>query len=388
MKTDFEYIVLGLGGIGSAAAYWLARRFGSNVLGLEQFEIGHVRGGSQDHSRIIRLSYHTPGYVELAKLAYQAWASLEQDADEALIIKTGGLDLWPANPAIPMHDYTESLNACHVPYERLDAREIMRRWPQWKLTQDVVGLFQSESGIAPAARCNAAHLCMAQAHGATLIDQRPILNIRPVAGEYEVVTTQGTYRCAKLVLATGAWSNQAYRSFGLQLPLTVTQEQVTYFTPLAPNRFTPERFPIWIWMDEPSFYGFPIYGEQAIKVAQDVGGQEVTGDTRNFEPDEANLQRVMNFMRKFLPSGMGPIAYTKTCLYTLTPDRDFVIDALPGHPHVATAIGAGHAFKFASLIGKLLAEMVSGQPVSADLAPFRFDRPILLEKDPQKHFLM
>ncbi|MFN8445275.1 MAG: N-methyl-L-tryptophan oxidase [Caldilineaceae bacterium] len=388
MKTDFETIVLGLGGIGAAAAYWLARRYGNNVLGLEQFEIGHVRGGSQDHSRIIRLSYHTPGYVELAKLAYQAWASLEQDADEALIIKTGGLDLWPANPAIPMRDYSESLRACNVPYEMLDAREIMRRWPQWKLTQDVVGIFQAESGIAPAARCNAAHLRMARAHGATLIDQQPIVNIRSVAGEYEVVTAQGTYRCARLVMAAGAWSNQAYRSFGVQLPLTVTQEQVTYFTPLAPNHFTPERFPIWIWMDEPSFYGFPIYGEQAIKVAQDVGGQEVTGHTRSFEPDEANLQRVMNFMRKYLPSGIGPIAYTKTCLYTLTPDRDFVIDSLPEHSHVATAIGAGHAFKFASLIGKLLAEIVSDQPISADLTPFRFNRPILLEKEPQKHFLV
>ena len=334
------------------------------------------------------LSYHTPGYVELAKLAYQAWASVEQDADEALIVKTGGLDLWPADPAIPMRDYTESLRACNVPYELLNAGEIMRRWPQWKLTQDVVGLFQAESGIAPAARCNAAHIRLAQAHGATLIDRQPILSIRPVAGEYEIVTAQETYRCARLVVAAGAWSNQVYRSFGFQLPLTVTQEQVTYFTPLAPNRFTPERFPIWIWMDEPSFYGFPIYGEQAIKVAQDVGGQEVTGETRSFEPDEAALQRVMNFMRKYLPSGMGPIAYTKTCLYTLTPDRDFVIDSLPGHAHVATAIGAGHAFKFASLIGKVLAEIVSDQPINADLTPFRFDRPILLEQNPQKHFLV
>ena len=106
MKQDYEYIVLGLGGIGSGAAYWLSRRAGREVLGLEQFEIGHVRGGSQDHSRIIRLSYHTPAYVRLAQQAYQAWATLEEDAGEKLIVKTGGLDLWPPVSAIPTEDYT------------------------------------------------------------------------------------------------------------------------------------------------------------------------------------------------------------------------------------------------------------------------------------------
>ncbi len=388
MKTEYNYIVLGLGGIGSAAAYWLARNFGNEVLGIEQFEIGHVRGGSQDHSRIIRLSYHTPWYVELAKLAYQAWAGLEADAGESLILKTGGIDLWPANPAIPMSDYSESMTACNVPFELLDAREVMRRWPQWKLRDDVVGIFQAESGIAPAARCNAAHIRMAAAHGATLLDKTPIRGVRAVNGEYEVVTDAATFRCAKLVIAAGAWSNQIYNSFDFQLPLTVTQEQVTYFTPLNPSRFTPERFPIWIWMDEPSFYGFPIYGEAAIKVAQDVGGHEVTADTRSFEPDDAAFQRVMNFTRQHLPSAAGPILYTKTCLYTLTPDRDFVIDSLPAHPNVATAIGAGHAFKFASLIGKTLAELVSGGKTEADLSHFRLDRPILLEKNPKKHFLV
>src|SRR5262245_746998 len=107
MKTEFEYVVLGLGGLGSGAAYWLSRRAGKEVLGIEQFELGHSRGGSQDHSRIIRLSYHTPFYVELAKQAYQAWATLEEDTGQDLIVKTGGLDLWPENAAIPMSDYTE-----------------------------------------------------------------------------------------------------------------------------------------------------------------------------------------------------------------------------------------------------------------------------------------
>ena len=129
MKTDFDCIVLGLGGIGAAAAYWLARRAGGDVLGLEQFDLGHVRGASQDHSRIIRLSYHTPAYVALAKQAYSAWADVEADAGEKLIVKMGGRDLSPANSTIPLETYRASLTAEAVPFDDLDAAEVMRRWP-------------------------------------------------------------------------------------------------------------------------------------------------------------------------------------------------------------------------------------------------------------------
>ncbi len=388
MRTDYESIVLGLGGIGSAAAYWLSKRLGADVLGLEQFPIGHVRGGSQDHSRIIRLSYHTPAYVQLAKLAYQAWAGVEADAAEALILRTGGLDLSPANARIPIADYSQSMAACQVPFETLDAREVMRRWPQFHLAEDVVALYQSESGIAPAARCNAAHLRMARAHSATLLDNAPITALRSVGNEVEVEAGGQRYRCAKLIIAAGAWSNPLLAHFGIRLPLTITQEQVTYFASPQAADFLPERFPIWIWMDEPCFYGFPVYGEAGPKVAQDVGGAEVTAETRTFEPNPTALQRVEHFLRQTLPGILGPIIYTKTCLYTLTPDRDFVIDTLPDHPNIAVAIGAGHAFKFASLIGKTLSELVLDSTTVADVTPFQIDRAILLEENPPKSFMV
>src|SRR5688500_12484298 len=146
-KLEYEYIVLGLGGFGSAAAYWLSRRAGAEVLGLEQFELGHVRGESQDHSRIIRLSYHTPAYVELARHAYRAWAELEKDSGEQVVLRTGGLDLAPRESAIPLSGYSVSMDAAGVPYEALDAAEIMRRWPQFRLDENIHGLFQPESGI-------------------------------------------------------------------------------------------------------------------------------------------------------------------------------------------------------------------------------------------------
>lgn len=388
MKQDFEYIVLGLGGLGSGAAYWLSRQAGSEVLGLEQFEIGHVRGGSQDHSRIIRLSYHTPAYVQLAKQAYQAWAVLEEEADEKLIVKTGGLDLWPAGSIIATTDYTGSLAACDVPFEQLDAAEVMRRWPQFRLTDDVTALYQAESGIAPAAKCNAAHQRLARANGATLLDNVPITAIRPLAGEVEVVAGGTTYRCRKLVIAAGAWTNTALANFGLNLPLTVTQEQVTYFATPHLADFAPERFPIWIWMDELSFYGFPAYGEPATKAAQDVGGEETTAQTRSFEPNPTNAQRVENFLAQYIPTALGPVHYSKTCLYTMPPDRDFVIDAIPGYENCVVAIGAGHAFKFASLIGKILSELAANGSTASNIDAFKIDRPILQMENPPKSFMV
>jgi sarcosine oxidase len=388
MRKDYDTIVLGLGGLGSGAAYWLARRAGKDVLGVEQFDIGHERGGSQDHSRIIRLSYHTPLYVDLAKQAYQAWASLEDDAQEKLILKTGGLDLFPPNAAIPLSDYTDSLRAGDAPFELLDAAGVMRLWPQFRLADDTIGLYQAEGGIVAAARCNAAHIRLARAYGATLRDNAPVTSIRQGAGEIEVIAGGVAYRGRKLVIAAGAWTNQALAHFGRQLPLTITQEQVVYFGSPRLEDFRPDRFPIWIWLDEPCYYGLPVYGAAGVKTAQDVGGAEVTAETRTFEPDQAALQRLVHFMQAHLPTAVGPILYAKSCLYTLTPDRDFVIDTLPDHPNVMVAVGAGHAFKFASLIGKILAELAIDGVTGSNIAPFKSDRPILGQRDPAKSFMI
>jgi sarcosine oxidase len=388
MKLDFEYIVLGLGGFGSAAAYWLARRAGTEVLGLEQFELGHIRGESQDHSRIIRLSYHTPAYVKLAKFAFGAWGELERDSGEQVVLRTGGLDLGPRESAIPLSGYSDSMDAAGVAYERLDAGEIMRRWPQWRLTDDVHGLFQEQGGIAMAARGNAAHVRMARAHGATLRDRTPVLELRPSAGEVEVRTADATYRCGCLVISAGAWSNRVLAPVDLELPLRVTKEQVTYFASPKLADFHPDRFPVWIWMDDPCFYGFPAFGEAGAKAGQDAGGQETTAETRTFEPDREALDRVLRFLERHLPGALGPIIYTKTCLYTLTPDRDFVLDVLPHQPEIVVAIGGGHGFKFASLVGQILSELAIEGRSSRDLAPFRIDRPILQMKDPPRNYMV
>jgi sarcosine oxidase len=388
MRRDFEYVVLGLGGWGSAAAYWLSRRVGREVLGLEQFELGHVRGESQDHSRIIRLSYHTPEYVELAKHAYRAWAEVEKDSGEQLVLRTGGLDFAPRESAIPLTNYSGSMDAAGVPYEHLDGAEIRRRWPQFTVGDEIHGLYQPESGIAMAARGNATHVRMAREHGATLRDRAPVERLRAVDGEVEVLAGGTAYRCRKLVIAAGAWSNAALTHFGMHLPLRVTKEQVTYFGTPHQEEFQPNRFPIWIWMDDPCFYGFPIFGEQGTKAGQDAGGEEVTAETRDFAPDRAALQRTVAFLEKYIPRSLGPIIYTKTCLYTLTPDRDFVIDRLPDHPQVVVGIGGGHGYKFASLIGRILSELAIDGRTERNIEPFRIDRAILQLRNPTVNYMV
>lgn len=387
MKREYDTIVLGLGGLGSAALYRLARRIGHEALGIEQFELDHGFGSSRDHSRIIRLSYHTPGYVELAKQAYTAWTEVEADAGEQLVFRTGGLDLWPADPAFPMSDYTGSMDACGVPYERLAADEVMYRWPQFRLTDDVTGIYQADSGIATPNLSNAAHRRLALAYGATIRDNAPVTAVRPVGKAIEIVAGGDTYRGRHLVVAAGAWSNHILAHFGRRLHLTITQEQVTYYrTPHAAD-FMPDRFPVWIWMDEPSFYGFPVFGEPGPKAAQDVGGERVTPETRTFEPNPTTLARTESFLARVIPGMLGEPIYTRTCLYDLPPDRNFVLCSLPEQPNVSLVIGAGHSYKFAALIGKILSELALDGRTDHDISPFHIDRPILLEENPALNFM-
>ncbi|MGB8152276.1 MAG: FAD-dependent oxidoreductase, partial [Candidatus Cybelea sp.] len=151
LPREYDVIILGLGALGSAAAYWSAKR-GARVLGLEQFEFGHARGSSHDRSRIIRLSYFTPAYVQMAKEAYRAWASLEEDAGERLVVKTGGLDIGPRTSSVRMSEHVNSMRDCGVPFEELDAVEICKRWPCWRVGDDVRGIFQADAGIVAAER--------------------------------------------------------------------------------------------------------------------------------------------------------------------------------------------------------------------------------------------
>jgi sarcosine oxidase len=377
---SYDAIVVGLGGIGSAAAYQLAARGGGRrILGIEQFELGHDRGASSDVSRITRLSYHRREYVELAIAAQVAWREVEAASGERIVTLTGGLDLAPPGAAEDIDDYARAMTEARVPFEWLDAVDVSRRWPQWRLEAGTRALFQASAGIADPERGNAAHQRLARAAGATLLENTPVASIEDRGGELMVELGDGRRLTAgAVVLATDAWTNDLLEPLGQPLPLTVTREQVTWFEAKDPAAFAPERFPIWIWLDLPSFYGFPTYRGPGPKVGEDVGGRETTARTRTFVTDPDCLGRVERFLEARMPGALGPAVATKTCLYTLTPDRDFVLDRLPGHPGVIVALGAAHAYKFAALFGEILADLAldSGrQAPGPELALFALDRP-------------
>jgi sarcosine oxidase len=385
-RTEFEVAVVGLGGIGSGALYWAARRVGAGALGLERFELGHERGASQDHSRIIRLSYHRPEYVRFARDAYAAWSVVEEESGERLVIRTGGLDLYPESAYPWIDDYVRSLEEVGgITFEWLDATETMRRWPQWRLSDDVRSMYQPDAGIAAASRANAAHRRLAAARGATLVDHARVNGIRERDGRYELETEAGVFTAERLVVAADAWTNELLAQLWRPINLTVTQEQVTYYASRDLDDFAPDRFPVWIWMGEPSFYGFPAFGEAGAKIGCDVGGPEVTGDTRTFEPVYPDV--LDGFMREHLPGGFGPYIAQKTCLYTMPPDRDFVIDLIPGHDRAAVGQGAAHAFKFASVFGKSLVELAFDGKAESDVGAWSARREVLTASNTPKHLI-
>jgi sarcosine oxidase len=382
MKTSFDAIVIGCGGIGSAACYWLSRELGAGVLGLEQFALGHGRGESDDHSRIVRLAYHAPAYTALTRHTFTAWAAAEEESGVRLVTRTGGLDLELVNgtPRYINH-YADAMDSAAIPYERLSAAEVRARWPQFALPDAVQALFQPDAGLVDARRANAVHAALARARGATLLAQTPVRGITPLPDGVEVQTDTATFRAARLLITAGPWSNQLLGHLGLMLPLSVTQEQVTYFQTPQLRAFAPDRFPIWIWHGDARdcFYGFPVYGEVATKAGQDVGGELVSADTRSFERNPRADAELRRFLERYIPGFLGPELYTKSCLYTLTPDRDFVIDTLPGLPQVAIAIGAAHAFKFAGLIGRILGQLAVQGRSDYPIEAFRFNRPALTD---------
>ena len=385
MKRDFEYIVIGCGGIGSAALYWLSRRAGKAVLGLEQFELFHTRGASQDYSRIIRLYYHDNKYVPLTPHSYTAWATVEAESGVRVVTKTGGVVIAdcnsPHNAALDVYEY--SLKQLFVGYERIDRAEIERRFsgicPPW----EIEALYQADTGIADPSKGNAAHIALARLNGATIQTQCAVRAIHPTAdGGARIETSHGEFSCRRLIVTADAWVNQLIEPLlGRKIPVRITQEQVTYYATPHLKQFAIGRFPVFQWKNGISYYGFPVYGEVATKAAIDNSGHEVTADTRTFEPDPARERELTAFLAQRMPNFVGPKLYTKTCLYTMPLDRHFVLDALPGLPQIFVFVGGGHAYKFASLIGKILGELAIDGHTDYPIAPFSLLREAMLHPE-------
>jgi sarcosine oxidase len=387
MSERFDYVVIGLGGLGSAAAWELASRR-HRVLALERFELGHVRGASHDSSRILRHSYHTPAYVRLTQEAYADWARLERESGQSLVTRTGGLDLFPPDPAIPSVDYTDSMDEVGIAYAALDAGEATYRWPQLRLPQGTLALYQRDASIVAAGRTTAVLHEQARRLGAELRQRSPVLALEDLGpAGLRVSTPTGEVDCRGVVVTADAWVNDVLGQLGLHVPVEVTLEQVSYFAVDEPDRFAVGALPLWIWMDDPCFYGFPTYGEATVKAAQDCGGPIVSPDDRTFDPDPEMEALLADHLRAMLP-GVGAPVRSVRCQYTLTPDRDFVLGSVPGHERVVVGLGAAHGFKFVPTFGRVLADLVTKGETTSEVSAYRLDRPALTQADYQPHWLV
>lgn len=376
MSESYHTIVLGLGAMGSATAYQLARR-GRRVLGLERFAPGHAQGSSHGQSRIIRLAYYEdPAYVPLLRRAYELWGELEAAAGERLLTLTGGLMIGEGEAQI-VAGAARSAREHGLPHELLDAAAIRRRFPQFNVPPGAVGLYEEAGGLLYPEAAIAAHLRAAAAAGAELRFEEPALawEAAPSGDRVRVTTPRGAYEAGRLVIAAGAYAPELLSDAGI--PLSVQRNVLYWLEPTRDRKlFQPGRCPIYIWEAAGglALYGFPeLAGAPAgVKVAFHGHGPLTTPDTidREVHPDEVAHLRAWLAGRMPALAG-GALTGTATCMYTLTPDQHFLLDAHPRHPQVLVASPcSGHGYKFASAIGEVMADLAEAGATRHPIGPF------------------
>jgi sarcosine oxidase len=359
MEDRFDAIVIGAGVMGSAAAYHLAKA-GQRTLLLERFEIGHTQGSSHGESHIFRFAYHNPHYARLAIQCLPLWRALEAESGQRLLEVIGGLDIAhdPAHYA-NLDAVADTLTQVGARFEVLDARALATRYPQWRLGDAARAVFSPDSGFLRATRCVQVIVAQAVQHGAVVHEREPVTEIIPDQ-PVEVVTEQGRYRSDKLIITGGAWINTLLAFVGLCLLVKVSQEQVTYFRPLGdPAQFRADRFPIFIhWRSPTPAYGFPIIDQPGVKVGFHHEGYVIEDLSAPRQPRSETVQRAREYLQAYLPDAAGEPFDPTACLYTTTPDEDFVIDFAPGINNVVICSAcSGHGFKFGIGIGRALADL-------------------------------
>jgi sarcosine oxidase len=365
---EFDVIVIGAGAAGSATALELARR-GKNVLLLEQFSVPHERGSSHGHSRIFRFAYDDAYYARLAMRSLQTWRELEAESNERLLTMTGGLDLGPSG-CRSLERTAITLTEVGAAFERLDALELQRRFPVWRVPDDWVALYSQDAGILEPSRAVEVMVALARAHGATLLEHTMVESLDL---ERSVVRTdKGVFTASQIVVAAGGWLPELFPQW--KSSLEVTCESVMYFAPKSLESFLPERFPLFI-EHETLAYGFPAFGLPGVKMGLHQSGSAITpgttASTRSLEVAPEAIERVKTWFDSRLPGQDWRLIQARTCLYTNTPSHDFLIDAHPDAPNVLIVSPcSGHGFKFSAYLGVVVADRLEG--VENELAGSRF----------------
>lgn len=370
----YDAIVLGVGGMGSAACFHLARR-GLRVLGLERYDVPHAMGSSHGVNRIIRLAYYEdPSYVPLLRRAYALWRELEERFGERLLHVTGSIDAGGPDDEV----FLGSLRSCELhglPHEVLASQALSARFPGYALPAGHTAVLQPEGGFLVSERCVVAHVVAAQAAGAEIRARERVLGWEPEGDGVRVETERGSYRAARLVVCAGAWIGDLVPA--LRAVARPERQVLGWFQPRRPAAFRPEVFPVFnVAVPEGRYYGFPVWGVPGFKVGR-YGhlGEGGTADGLDREPRPADEAVLRRFAGRYFPDGAGPTMALRGCLFTNTPDEHFVIDRHPTWPQVVVASPcSGHGFKFCSVIGEILADLAERGTTRHEIGLFRMGR--------------
>lgn len=372
---QWDVIVIGVGGMGSAIAYHVAAR-GRKVLALEQFNIPNDLGASGGVNRIIRLAYaEDPRYVPLLRRAYRLWRELGRTVRERLLFITGGIDAGYEDSWIIQGSIT-ACNTHRLRHEILTAAQVRKRFPAFQLPKGMVAVYQPDGGFVLSERSIVAHVSAALNRGAEVHAQERVLSWAVSNGRVRVRTDRGSYEARRLVIAAGPWAAKVVRE--LRGHVTPERQVLLWVQPKRPELFRMGAFPVFYMQDRSGkYYGLPIYGIPGFKIGRYHHLKEVVDpdvmDRRCHPRDEKVLRAAI---RRYFPDADGPVIAMKTCLFSNTHDEHFILDLHPSHPEVSIAAGfSGHGFKFCSVVGEIMAGLaLDGGCKNFDLELFKFQR--------------
>ncbi len=374
IPNHYDVIVLGVGGMGSATVYQLAKR-GRRVLGIERFDIPHEQGSSHGHTRIIRLAYYEhPSYVNLLKRAYELWRDMEREVGEKMLHIVGSIDAGPENEWV-FKGAWRSAKEYDLEHEVLTGAEVRRRFPGYHLPPNTLCLLQPEGGFLQPERCIVNYVMAAQALGAEIHAREQVLDWEPYYGGVKVTTNHDEYHADKLVVTAGAWAGYFIPQLrGLSVP---ERQVLAWLQPTRLEYFQPSRFPVFnLLVEEGRYYGFPQFGIPGFKFGRYHHFEEIVNpDDWEMEPTDEDERILREFAARYFPDGCGPTMALKSCMFTNTPDRHFILDLHPEYPQIVIASPcSGHGFKFASVIGEIVADLAEIGQTRHDLTLFRLAR--------------
>ena len=370
----YDCIVIGLGGMGSASLFELSSK-GQNVLGIEQFDIGHDKGSSHGLSRIIRLAYWEGiEYVPLVLRAHDRWIELEKTYNEKLLNITGALDIGLESS----ETISGSLKACRefdIPHEIFTSTELSKKFPAYLLPEEYSSVFQKDGGFLVPESCINLYVNESINNGADVKQNCKVLGWESDGNIVTVSTSDGNFKTKKLVITAGAWTGILQDE--MSRFLTPERQVVSWFKPESPEYYNSDQFPVFnMEVPEGRYYGFPIHHYEGIKIGR-YGhlNENINPDSISREITDLDIATLRVPMEKyFQPTNPEPL-FSQVCMFTNTPDEHFVLDYLPGNDSVFIASGfSGHGFKFASVIGELISDLMVDGGTEFDLGLFSLDR--------------